>query len=333
MKILGIESSCDDTSISVIDEYNVVSTVTKSQLIHREFGGVVPELASRKHADYIKQVYQNAMQEAKLNINDIDAIAVTFAPGLVGSLIVGLNFAKGLSFASGRRLIGIHHMEGHIASNYIENPDWKPPYIALLVSGGHSLLVFVKDWFNFEIIGKSVDDAVGEAFDKTAKVLDLPYPGGPEIDKLAKKGNPKAINFPVPYINNQHLNFSYSGLKTSVLNYIKMNNSVKKADIAASFQKSAIDALMIKCKRALKSYSCNKLAIAGGVSANSYLRESVKQLEENGTSINMPNLKYCMDNGAMIAMAGLLRAKNNDFSDLKTEAKPILNLGSRLAYE
>jgi N6-L-threonylcarbamoyladenine synthase len=321
--ICGIETSCDDTSVAIITENQVKSSVISAQAIHELFGGVVPELASREHLKHVDRTFAEAIEKAHVSITEIDLISVTKGPGLAGALLVGLNFAKGLNAATGIPFIGINHLEGHIASNYINNPNWKPPFINLLVSGGHSQLIYVKDWTDFELLGSSLDDAVGEAFDKTAKLLGLDYPGGPIIDKRAAEGNATAINFPMPYIKNKNLDFSYSGLKTAVSQYVKENPSYNLADVCASFQRVAIDALVIKLIRASKQCGLKRISIAGGVSANSYLRQKISDLQTDGFEINCPDLAYCTDNGAMIAKAGLIRYKKNISGDsLSVSVKP-----------
>ena len=332
MRILGIETSCDDTTASVLDKNTVLSNVITRQIIHEEYKGVVPELASREHLRLIHQVVNKALKDAKTDFSELDGIAVTYGPGLVGAVLVGLNFAKGLSVSHNIPLIGVNHLEGHIAANYISNEDWKPPYITLLVSGGHSQLIHVKDYFDFEILGTSIDDAVGEAFDKTAKLLDLGYPGGPIIDRYAKNGNPKAIPFPIPYVQNDNLNFSYSGLKTAVLNYVKKTPDYSLEDVCASFQYVAIEALIKKLLRAAKHVGLKRIAIAGGVSANSYLRQRISDLQSKGFEFNFPAFEYCTDNAAMIAKAGQLRLSHGFTSALSLNAKPVLPLDKTRAY-
>ncbi|MCL1936528.1 MAG: tRNA (adenosine(37)-N6)-threonylcarbamoyltransferase complex transferase subunit TsaD [Defluviitaleaceae bacterium] len=324
IKILGIETSCDETAASVvingrIVKSNVISSSSEYQSI---FGGVVPEVASRKHIENIGKVVDKSLKDAKITLKEINAIAVTNSPGLIGSLLVGLNFAKALSYASNIPFIAVNHLHGHISSCYLES-NIKPPFMCLIVSGGHTLLVHVKDYLKNEILGTTTDDAVGEAYDKIARILDLPYPGGPKLDNLASIGK-KNIDFPMSFANDG-LNFSYSGLKSSVINYIntqKMKNSeIIKEDIAASFQKAAIDILIIKIKRALENTKLNTVAICGGVACNSYLRYSVSKLaKEENVNIHIPKTIYCTDNGAMIASAGFYKFLNKEFSDLATNA-------------
>ncbi|MCB0279546.1 MAG: tRNA (adenosine(37)-N6)-threonylcarbamoyltransferase complex transferase subunit TsaD [Calditrichaeota bacterium] len=328
MIILGIETSCDDTSVALITENEILANCISTQVIHKEFGGVVPELASREHLKLIQHIVDSALKEANIKLSQIDYYSATYGPGLVGALLVGLNYAKGISVATGKPYIGINHMEGHIASNYLENPDWEPPFITLLCSGGHTQLVHVRDWTDFKILGSTRDDAIGEAFDKTAKLLGLPYPGGPHIDQLSKKGNPNAVDFPTPFIQNTHLDFSYSGLKTAVLTYINRNPNYNKADVAASFQRAAIDALIVKLKRASAQLNLNRVAIAGGVSANSHLRKSLEEMKAEGYEINMPRLSLCTDNAAMIAKAAEIRIRRGERSDLNLNAKAVLSLES-----
>lgn len=334
--ILAIESSCDETSASVVKNgREVLSNIISSQIeIHKRYGGVVPEIASRKHIESIDVVIKEALEKAEKSFDDISAIAVTYGPGLVGALLVGLSEAKALAYALNKPLIGVHHIEGHICANYIENIDWKPPFICLVVSGGHTHLVNVKDYSEFEIIGKTLDDAVGEAYDKVARSIGLQYPGGPMIDNLAKEGNPDAIVFPRVMLSSNDYNFSFSGLKSSVLNYLnkmKMTNEdVNKADLAASFQKAAVDVLASKTIKACKEYNISKLALAGGVSANSFLRATIKNLCYNeNIELCIPSLQLCTDNAAMIGSAAYFEYINGNFSNLSLNAYPSLRLGER----
>lgn len=323
MIVCGIETSCDDTSIAILERNRVRSSIISSQAIHGDFGGVVPELASREHLKRVDLIFKEALRVADVNLSDIDLFAVTHGPGLAGALMVGLNFVKGLHLLIGTPFLGVNHLEGHLASNYIENDNWKPPYINLLVSGGHSQLIHVKDWTEFELLGSSLDDAVGEAFDKTAKLLGLGYPGGPAIDKMAASGNASAFKLPVPYVKNNNLDFSFSGLKTAVGNLLKNEPNAAIADVCATFQNVAIDALIIKLKRAAAQTGLKRIAIAGGVSANSYLRKRLEELKADGYEINCPKLAYCTDNGAMIAKAGEIRfAAGAKASDLSLSIKP-----------
>ncbi|MCL2610861.1 MAG: tRNA (adenosine(37)-N6)-threonylcarbamoyltransferase complex transferase subunit TsaD [Defluviitaleaceae bacterium] len=315
IKILGIETSCDETCASVVENGRKVlsNIIASSANIQAKFGGVVPEIASRKHIEYIGNVVDSALKEAKLIFEEIDAIAVTTNPGLIGALLVGVNYAKALSFAVGKPLIAVNHIEGHIAAAFLES-EIEPPFVALVVSGGHTLLYDVRSYESYEIIGKTMDDAVGEAYDKVARLLGLGYPGGPLIDKLAKQGNP-SINFPKPKACEDNFDFSYSGLKSSVINFVNSanmkNELINKEDIAASFQKSAIDVLVEKSNRLLEKNE--KLIVVGGVACNSYLRE---QLE----NAYIPKPIYCTDNAAMIASRAYYSYFQNDFADLSLNA-------------
>lgn len=334
--ILAVESSCDETSAALVKNgREVLSNIISSQIdIHKRYGGVVPEIASRKHIEVIDFVINEAMQTAQKSFEDIDAVAVTYGPGLAGALLVGLSTAKALSFAIDKPLIGVHHIEGHIAANYIENKDWKPPFICLVVSGGHTNLVVVQDYNKFEIIGKTRDDAAGEAFDKVARAIGLSYPGGPEIDKLAKKGNPNAIDFPRVMIDSDNYDFSFSGLKSAVLNYINKCNMQQidfdKADISASFQQAVADVLCSKTIRACKEYGIKKAAMAGGVCANSFLRYSMENVcKTEGIELNFPSPLLCTDNAAMIGSAAYYEFLNGNTAGLDLNAFPNLTLGCR----
>jgi len=306
MIILAIETSCDETSVAIIKDGNVLSNIISSQYIHNKFGGVVPEIASRSHLKSISFVMSEALSKAEVNIFDIDAIAVTTEPGLIGSLVVGSNFAKGLSLKFNKPVIPINHIEGHLFSGFINNPELKFPFLALVVSGGHTILFEVINYNSYEIIGQTLDDAAGEAFDKTAKLIGLTYPGGPLIDKYARMGNPEKYNFPRPLINSGDFNFSFSGLKTSVRYFIAKNfpDGVEEQDypdLCASVQEAIVDVLVSKSLLAAKHRGINQLVVAGGVSANSRLRERLnKSSEENSLKIFIPEFQYCMDNAAMI---------------------------------
>ena len=308
MKTLGIETSCDETAIAIYDsEDGIMGESTYSQIeMHAEYGGVVPELASRDHCLKIINVLEDAL--GNNSINDIDRIAYTSGPGLLGALLIGESFEQGLSTALDIPLLSINHLEGHLMSPMMEFPEIKMPFICLLVSGGHSMIVDVKEKGNYEIIGQSQDDAVGEAFDKVAKLLDLPYPGGPYIEKLALEGNPNAYDFPRPMIHSDNLNMSLSGLKTAVLytvQKIKDLDQSKKADIAASFQKAVTDLLVVKIKKAVEETNRKDVIIAGGVAANKFIRNEFKKLEDSlDIKVYYPDLKYCGDNAAMIAFVG-----------------------------
>lgn len=335
--ILGIESSCDETSAAVVKNgREVFSNVISSQIeIHKRYGGVVPEIASRKHIEAIDVVIKDAIDKSGYTFEDIDAIAVTYGPGLVGALLVGLSEAKALSYALKKPLIGVHHIEGHICANYIETPSWKPPFICLVVSGGHTHLVNVKSYFDFEIIGKTRDDAVGEAFDKVARAMGLSYPGGPMVDKMALNGNPNAVDLPRVMLASNDFDFSFSGLKSAVLNYLNkakmMNEEINYNDLAASFQQAAVDVLCSKTLRACKEYNINKVALAGGVSANSFLRKSMIDVCENADyELSIPKPVLCTDNAAMIASAAYFEFINNNFSDMSLNAYPSLRLGDKI---
>ena len=314
MKTLGIETSCDETAIAIYDSENgIIGESVFSQIkMHAEYGGVVPELASRDHCAKIVTVLEEALGD--IDINSIDQIAYTSGPGLLGALLIGENFAQGLSTALNKPLLPINHLEGHLMSPVMEFPEIKTPYISLLVSGGHSMIVDVKERGEYEILGQSQDDAVGEAFDKVGKLLDLPYPGGPHIEKLALQGNSKAYDFPRPMIHSDNLDLSFSGLKTSVLYTVRDIEDIThqiKADIAASFQQAVIDVLTKKIKKAVEVTGRSDVIIAGGVAANKALRAAIKDLETSlGIRVFYPSLKYCGDNAAMIAFVGSLRSSD-----------------------
>lgn len=324
--ILGIESSCDETSVSIVKNgREVLSNVINTQIsIHELYGGVVPEIASRNHVENISPVMKEALKEANIKIDDIDAVACTYGPGLVGALLVGVSYAKALSYAANKPLIGVNHIQGHIAANYITYKELKPPFLTLLISGGNTQLVLVKDYTEFEILGKTKDDAVGEAFDKIARVIGLGYPGGPKMDKLAKEGTP---NIELPKVHVEGLNFSFSGLKTAIINLHHKNPNINKADLAASFEKDVAEILLKNTKMAVKETKINKIALAGGVSANSYIRKAFKELEEKeNIQVYYPELKLCTDNAAMIASAGYYNYLKDNFSDLNLNAVPNLKL-------
>ena len=325
---LGIESSCDETSVAgVMNGREVLSNVIDTQIdIHKQFGGVVPEIASRNHIQAISRVTKKALEDANVTLEDIDAITPTYGPGLVGALLVGVSYARGLSYALNKPLVGVNHIEGHIAANYITHKDLKPPFICLVISGGHTHLVLVKDYTEFEILGKTRDDAIGEAFDKVARVLGLQYPGGPKIDKLAKEGSP---NIKLPPIHMENLDFSFSGIKTAIINLHHKDPNVNPADLCASFEQTVTEALVEKSKIALKQYGINEIALAGGVSANSYIRNAFINLENEGIKVYMPDMKLCTDNAAMIASSGYYRFLNKDFSGLDLNAVPNLKIGER----
>ena len=333
--ILAIESSCDETSAAVVvNGREVLSNVIASQIdTHKKYGGVVPEVASRMHIEAISGVVEEALKEANVTLDKIDAIGVTYGPGLVGALLVGLQFAKGLSFATKKPLIGVNHIEGHISANYIQHKELKPPFVSLVVSGGHTFIVHVKNYGDYEVIGQTRDDAAGEAYDKVARALGLGYPGGPKIDKLAKEGNPKAIVFPRANFHEETLDFSFSGVKSAVLNYLnkcKMQEiEVNKADVAASFQHAVIDVLKENVLLTCKKRNVKTIAIAGGVASNSSLRETlIKEASKRGIEVLFPAPILCTDNAAMIGSAAYFNFVNGKISDLNLNAKPNLKLNS-----
>lgn len=314
--ILGIESSCDETAASVVrGGREVLSNIVATQIeIHRRFGGVVPEIASRNHITAIDNVVDRALKEANVTLDDIDCIAVTYGAGLLGALLVGVSYAKALSFAKKIPLIAVSHIKGHIAANYVANPELEPPYACLLCSGGHTAVIKVNDYNDIELIGSTQDDAVGEAFDKVARVLGLPYPGGPEVEKLAKEGKPN-IQFSKPFKNEKHYNFSYSGIKTGVINYMHNNQEkgveINKADVACSFQEVAVSMLVDNVMRVAVDYNLDTIVVAGGVGANARLREMLKnKAEKKGIKVYYPTLKLCTDNAVMIASAGYYLIKS-----------------------
>ncbi|MBO4902354.1 MAG: tRNA (adenosine(37)-N6)-threonylcarbamoyltransferase complex transferase subunit TsaD [Lachnospiraceae bacterium] len=334
--ILGIESSCDETAAAVIKGgRTVLSNVISSQIdIHTLYGGVVPEIASRKHTERINQVIREALSDAGAALKDIDAIAVTYGPGLVGALLVGVAEAKAISFATGIDLVGVHHIEGHICANYIEHKDLEPPFLSLVVSGGHTHLVNVADYGVYEILGRTRDDAAGEAFDKVARAIGLGYPGGPKIDKVAKEGNPDAIAFPRAKVAASVYDFSFSGLKSAVLNYLNScemkGESIVVPDVAASFQKAVVDVLVENSMMACAERSCRKFALAGGVASNSALRAAMEEAcRAGGIDFYVPSPVYCTDNAAMIAVAGYYEYCKGVRSDLTLNAVPNLPLGER----
>ena len=317
--VLGIESSCDETSASVCIDGKIVSNIIANQTIHHQFGGVVPELASRVHQQNIIPAVHQAIVEAKINKNQIEAVAFTRGPGLLGSLLVGTSFAKAFALANQIPLIEVNHMQAHILAHFIDEPKPAFPFLCLTVSGGHTQIVLVKNHFDMQVIGETLDDAAGEAFDKTAKILDLPYPGGPLIDKYAKEGNPGAYSFPEPQIPG--LNFSFSGLKTSILYFVRDQKKADPdfldknlADVCASVQDRIVSILLNKLKKAVKEYGIKDVAIAGGVSANSGLRNSLQQLAvKQNWNVFIPAFQYCTDNAAMIAIAGYYKFLNKEF--------------------
>lgn len=333
IKIMAIESSCDETSVAVVKNgREVISNVISSQIdMHKKFGGVVPEVASRMHLEVINNIVREALEEAKITLDDIDAIAVTKGPGLVGALLVGISEAKALSYACKKPLVGVNHMKGHICAALITHKELEPPFICLLVSGGHTYLLHVKDYNNMEVIGKTIDDACGEAYDKVARCLGMNYPGGPEVEKLAKLGNDEAIDFPRVMLDKNSYNFSFSGLKTAVLNYLnnkkQKNEEISKEDVCASFQRAVFDVLIYKTEKLMKEKNLDTLVVSGGVSANNTLREEInKMCENNGFKSYFPDKILCTDNAAMIASSGYYEYISGVRSDLTLNVEPNLEL-------
>ena len=322
---LGIESSCDETSVAVVKNgREVLSNVINSQIkIHEKYGGVVPEIASRNHIEAISGVTKQALEEAKITFEDIDIIACTCGPGLVGALLVGVSYAKALSYALNKPLIGTNHIEGHIAANYITHKNLTPPFLCLIVSGGHTHLVHIKNYNEFEILGKTRDDAIGEAFDKVARVIGLGYPGGPKVDKLAKEG---VANIELPKPHMEGLDFSFSGIKTAIINLHHKNPDINKADLCASFEKDVSEILLENTIEAAKKLNINKIALAGGVSANSYIRQEFLKLQAKGYEIYYPEMILCTDNAAMIASAGYYNFMAGKVSDMYLNAIPNLKI-------
>lgn len=322
---LGIESSCDETAASIVKNgREVLSNIIDTQIpIHEKYGGVVPEIASRNHIEAISRVVKKALEEANINFEDIDVVTPTYGPGLVGALLVGLSYAKALSFAIDKPLVGVNHIQGHIAANYITYKDLKPPFLCMMMSGGNTQIVFVKDYTEFEVLGKTRDDAIGEAFDKVARVVGLGYPGGPKVDKLAKEGKPV---YELPKTHFENLDFSFSGIKTAVINLNHNTPNINKADLCASFEKTVTEVLIENIKKAIDLTGIKTIALAGGVSANSYIRNEFLKLEKNGIKIYMPDLKLCTDNAAMIASAGYYNYIAGKRDELDLNAIPNLKL-------
>ncbi|MCQ2538791.1 MAG: tRNA (adenosine(37)-N6)-threonylcarbamoyltransferase complex transferase subunit TsaD [Lachnospiraceae bacterium] len=336
INILAIESSCDETAAAVVrNGRTVLSNVIYSQIdLHTLYGGVVPEIASRKHIEKVNVVIEQALKDAGMELNDVDAIAVTYGPGLVGALLVGVASAKAIAYAAKKPLVGVHHIEGHVSANFLEHPDLEPPFLCLIVSGGHTHLVVVKDYGEYEILGRTQDDAAGEAYDKVARAIGLGYPGGPKIDKVAKEGNPKAIVFPRAKVDDNPYDFSFSGLKSAVLNYLNQaemkNEPYVQADVAASFQAAVVDVLVDKTIHAAKEYGFKTIALAGGVASNSALRAGMKEAcDKRNINLIYPSPIYCTDNAAMIGAAGYYEYIKGTRSGLDLNAVPNLKLGER----
>lgn len=334
--ILAVESSCDETAAAVVrNGRDVRSNVISSQIeLHKLYGGVVPEIASRKHIEKINQVIEEALAQAEVTLDDIDAIGVTYGPGLVGALLVGVAEAKAIAYAKGLPLVGVHHIEGHISANYIEHPELEPPFLCLVVSGGHTHLVCVRDYGKYEILGRTRDDAAGEAFDKVARAIGLGYPGGPKIDRLSREGNPDAIFFPRAHIEDAPCDFSFSGVKSAVLNYINgcqmKGETYSQADVAASFQKAVTDVLTEHSMQAVRETGLKKFAIAGGVASNSSLRASLEEAcRKEGVRFYYPSPIFCTDNAAMIGVAAYYEYINGTRHGWDLNAIPNLKLGER----
>lgn len=334
--ILGIESSCDETAAGVVKNgKEVLSNVIYSQIeIHKKYGGVVPEIASRKHIEVISFVVAEALEKAQLSLDEIDVIAATYGPGLVGALLVGLSYGKALAYAKNKPFVGVNHIEAHIAANYLGG-DFAPPFICLVASGGHSHIVFVKNYGEYEVMGQTMDDAAGEAFDKVARALGLGYPGGPAIERAAKLGNMEAIEFPKSFMEEGNFDFSFSGLKTAVLNYLnrqkQKGEEVNIYDVAASFQRNVVEVLVKKLIDAAKRKNIGKISIAGGVASNSFLREKLgAEAKKIGIRVHYPDKIYCTDNGAMIAAAAYYDFIKGKTSGLDLNAIPYLKIGERI---
>ena len=325
--IMGIESSCDETSISIVKNgREVLSNVIDTQIsIHEKYGGVVPEIASRNHVEAISNVMKKSLKDANVNLKQIDAIACTYGPGLVGALLVGVSYAKALSYATNKPLVPVNHIAGHISANYITHKELKPPFLCVMMSGGNTQIINVKDYTEFEVLGRTKDDAIGEAFDRVARVIGLGYPGGPKVDKLAKEGEPN-INLPKTHMEN--LDFSFSGIKTAVINLHHKEPEINKANLAASFEKAVSEMLITNVEKAVNQTSINKIVLAGGVSANSYIRNEFDKLANKNKNLQIyyPELKLCTDNGAMIASAGYYEFIKGTRADLSLNAIPNLKL-------
>lgn len=333
---MGIETSCDETAAAIVEDgKKIISNVVASQInIHQKYGGVVPEIASRKHMEYIIPVIDKALDESEKEITDLSAIAVTYGPGLIGSLLVGLSVAKAMAYAQNIPLIGINHLEAHIYANFLEHTEIKPPFICLIVSGGHTSLVYIRNFGEYKLLGQTKDDAAGEVFDKIAKVLDLGYPGGPITERLAKKGDPSSIKFPRPILNDKSYDFSFSGLKTAVIYYIKElkeeNKNIPVGDILASFQQAVIDVLVKKTIKAALKFKTKQIILAGGVAANNSLRREIKEKADLlNIKVFYPSIFLCTDNAAMVASVGYYKFKENKKSSLNLDAVSRLPLESK----
>lgn len=324
---MGIESSCDETSVSIVKNgREVLSNIIDTQIpIHEKYGGVVPEIASRNHIEAISRVTKKALEEAKVKMVNIDAITPTYGPGLVGTLLVGLSYAKALAFANEIPLVGVNHVQGHIASNYVTYKELQPPFLCVMMSGGNTQIIYVKSYTEFEVLGKTRDDAIGEAFDKVARVIGLGYPGGPKVDKLAQEGQ-AIIELPKTHFNDDTLDFSFSGIKTAVINLHHKMPNINKADLCASFQKIVTETLMENIEIAIQKTNLKTIALAGGVSSNSYIRKEFLKLEKKGIKVYMPDLKLCTDNAAMIASAGYYNYMAGKRNGLDLNAVPNLKL-------
>ena len=335
MYILGIESTCDETAAAIVQDgrtliSNVISTSVKEQAL---YGGVVPEIASRRHIEYVSATVEKALSDAGMTMSDVDAVAVTFAPGLIGAVLVGVNFAKGLAYASGKPLVPVHHLRGHIAANYLTHPDLKPPFLCLVASGGHSHIVMVEDWCRYKVLGRTVDDAAGEAFDKVARTLGLPYPGGPSVSAAARTGGPHAYLLPTPHVEGKY-NVSFSGLKTAVINEVhnaqQRGEEISVPDMAASFQERIAQILAKKLLAAAADTGSKTVCLAGGVAANGRLRQLVNDgVQKLGARVYLPELKFCGDNGAMIAAQGYYEYQDGNLADLTLNGLPTLPIDYR----
>ncbi|HPY00615.1 MAG TPA: tRNA (adenosine(37)-N6)-threonylcarbamoyltransferase complex transferase subunit TsaD [Candidatus Marinimicrobia bacterium] len=334
MLILGIETSCDETAVAILNDNEILVNLVSSQLLHQQFGGVVPEFASREHMRLLDQMVKEAFVQTGLQPENLDGIAVTRGPGLMGALLVGLSFAKGLAYSLRKPLLGVNHIEGHIMANFLTCPDLKFPFLCLLVSGGHTQIIQVNDFGNYQILGHSVDDAAGEAFDKAARILELPYPGGPQIDQMARRGNPNFYQFPRAKVRSEQYDFSFSGLKTAMLYLVRQRGQKwaqeNLADLCAAYQEAIVDVLKINTFTAVKNLHANKLVLAGGVAANSRLRQVFQeQADYYQIELIIPSLKYCTDNAAMIARTGQEMLSRNQISPFSISAVPNLTLTTK----